>query len=807
MSDRPGTQNPAPNPGTGLSVKIAGIVFWGLVLLGLLAAVAILHGDRRALIKRDGHLASRLARHLTVVLYTKIWRSPAEEQNAEKNLFQSWQRRFGVQALWVRTAHSHFRAGQVRPGALILTKSASLWARERPGSWVRLRVAFPSPSLAVTKARDHLMLFLGLTMMAFGLVLQLVLQRLLSRPFTSLVTAAERFSQGDTEARMDTGLPCEFGFLATFINSALDSWTKQQSSLRAALSRAALSEAELSIEKERAELTLHAIRDAVIAINVDGLIQYINPAAERLTGWTREQAVGEHLDQVVRLRDEATGEVITNPGHHCLFTRESQALQKNTILLGPEGKTFAVELSAAAMRDHSDDIVGAVIALQDVSHARQLAKQLSYQASHDGLTGLLNRREFEKSVDTLISAMGKTGTTHALLYLDLDQFKVVNDTCGHVAGDALLRQLAGVLRSDLRADDILARLGGDEFGIALVDCDLEQAARIAESLRKHVQNYRFYWQSRVFSVGVSIGIVAITPGVSDVNEVLGAADLSCYAAKDLGRGRVHIHSPSETEVARRQGDLYWANAIADALRNDRFSLYKQVIRGVRGFDNLGDRFEILLRMQGPDGGLISPDQFLPAAERYGLMLQIDQWVIQRTFKALSCRPGSQASEGMISINLSGASLSDEYMLAFIHEVAGRYAIPFKTICFEITETTAINNWVRARTLITSLAAVGCRFSLDDFGSRIHSFAHLKNLPVSFLKIDGEVVQNIHSDPVDRGIVEAISHMAHSLNIQTIAEWVESEQTWDILGTIGVDFAQGNYIGAPEPLLPYAHKAT
>ncbi len=787
------------NARNGLSVKITGIVFWGLVLIGLLTAVAVLHGDRRTILSRDGHLGSRLTRRLTAILRRKAMRSSAQEQKAVQRLFQSWQTRFAVQALWVQTAHHIFRFGHAPAGALILTEGARSVARPQTASWTQVRVAFPSPSLAVTRARDHLMLSLGLIMMAFGLVLQIVLQRMLSRPFASLVTAAERFSEGDTRVRMDAQLPGEFGFLATFINSALDSWTKQQSNLRAALSRAALSEAELSIEKERAELTLHAISDAVVTINIDGLIQYINPAAERLTGWTRKHAVGEPLERVVCLRDEATAEVITNPGYQCLFTRDLQTLRKNTVLLRLNNEACAIELSAAAMCDHSDDIVGAVIAFQDVSHARQLAQQLSYQASHDALTGLLNRLQFEKSVEDLIYATQKTGVTHTLLYLDMDQFKIVNDTCGHIAGDTLLRQLAGLLRADLRKDDILARLGGDEFGIALVDCDLEHGARMAESLRQHVRDYRFSWQSRVFSVGVSIGVVAITPDVRDINELLSAADLSCYAAKDQGRDRVHVYCPSDADLARRHGDMQWANVIADALKNDGFVLYKQTIRAIKGSDTIGERFEILLRIKGLDGTLIGPSQFLPAAERYDLMLQIDRWVIQTTFEALSRKSASSACERMVSINLSGASLGDEHMLGFIHAAALRYAISLKTVCFEITEANAISNLALARVLIADLTAVGCRFSLDDFGSGVSSFGYLKTLPVSFLKIDGHFLQNIHNDPVDRSIVEAISHMARSLNIQTIAEWVENERILDVLAQIGVDFVQGNHIGLPEPL--------
>lgn len=794
------------NARTGLSVKITGIVFWGLVLIGLLAAVAVLHSERRTLLDRDRRLAGRLTRHFTVMLYGKTWRSAAQEQRAEQRLFRSWRARFGIQALSVQTAHGSLRFGHAPADALILSGGPRSVAPS-PAPLARIRVAFPNLDLAVTKIRDHLMLALGLIMMAFGLALQIVLQRLVSRPFASLVAAAERFSQGDTLARMDAGPPDEFGFLAAFINSALDSWTKQQSSLRSALSRAALSEAELSIEKERAELTLHAITDAVVTIDIDGRIQYANPAAERLTGWTRDCAVGEALDQVVRLRDEVTAEVISNPGYQCLFSRNPQSLRKNAVLLSLNGGALAVELSAAAMCDQGDNIVGAVVVFQDVSRARQLAHQLSYQASHDALTGLFNRLQFEKSVENLITEAQRTGAVHTLLYLDMDQFKIVNDTCGHIAGDALLRQVASLLRTDLRKDDILARLGGDEFGVALVDCDLDHASRMAESLRQHVQHYRFSWQGRVFSVGVSIGIVAITRDTHDVNELLSAADLSCYAAKDLGRNRIHIYRPSDADLARRHGDMQWTNVIVDALKNDRFILYKQTIRAVRGTGGPGDRFEILLRMKGLDGTLIAPDQFLPAAERYNLMPQIDRWVIQATFAALSRYPGFSSSERMVSINLSGASLGDQQMLAFIHAAAIRYAISFKTICFEITETVAISNWALARALIADLTAMGCRFSLDDFGSGVSSFGYLKNLAVSFLKIDGHFVQNIHNDPVDRSIVEAVSHMAHSLNIQTIAEWVENERTLATLTDIGFDFAQGNYIGAPEPLILDAFGST
>ncbi|MHB8253695.1 MAG: EAL domain-containing protein [Acidiferrobacter sp.] len=788
------------NRGAGLSVKISGIVFWGMVIIGLFGAVAMLQGKQRELLTHDNSVANRLAHRLRMTLNQEPWPTLASGHGALWSNFQKWQARFGIRAVRIHSSLGQIRWGQAPANALTLSRHIRLANTKLAanGQWAHIHIAFPSLSAAVTQSRNRLMLALGLITMAFGLALQTFLNRILSRPFKSLVTAAERFGQGDTHARMDETLADEFGFLAAFINRALDSSMAQQADLQEALARAALSESALSLEKERAELTLYAITDAVITIDINGCVQYINPAAERVTGWMRENALGTALDIVVALRDESTGEPLTNPGYRCLLSADTQTLLKNAVLTQPYGDTFAIELSAAAMRDHNGDVIGAVVVFQDVSHARQLARQLSHQANHDALTGLFNRPQFEKRVENLLARSRTENVVHALLYLDMDQFKIVNDTCGHVAGDALLRQISGLLRSDLRRDDILARLGGDEFGIALVECDLDQAARIAESLRQRVYHYRFSWQGNVFAVGVSIGIVAITKDVQGVGELLSAADLSCYAAKDFGRNRIHVYHPSDEALAQRQGDMQWTNVIVDALKHDRFALYKQPMRAIVPSGVTRECYEILLRMEGRNGEIIAPGQFVPAAERYNLMPQIDRWVIRAAFCALAATPStSETTSQMMSINLSGASLGDEGMLEYIRATANDCGVSFHDICFEITETVAISNWPLARNLIQELTVFGCQFAFDDFGSGVSSFSYLKSLPVGFLKIDGHFVQNITTDPIDRSIVEAITHIAHAFGMQTIAEWVEDEATLHVLAEIGVDFAQGNHVGPPE----------
>ena len=431
----------------------------------------------------------------------------------------------------------------------------------------------------------------------------------------------------------------------------------------------------------------------------------------------------------------------------------------------------------------------------------EATERLSYQATHDALTGLVNRREFERRLEKALAGAREEERVHALCYLDLDQFKIVNDTCGHVAGDELLRQLTVLLQSKVRDADLLARLGGDEFGVLLENCPLEQAQVVADLLRQTVKDFHFVWQNKAFVIGVSIGLVALTRDCESLDRVLSCADAACYAAKDLGRNRVHVYRVEDSELAQRQGEMNWVARITQAIEENRFRLYYQTIMPLADADKEGAHFEILLRMLGDQGELIPPMAFIPAAERFNLMPSIDRWVVSTVFglywKILP--ENSLAQRHTCTVNLSGPSLCDDHFLEFIKRQFALYQVPHDHICFEITETAAISNLARAMAFIGELRAQGCRFSLDDFGSGLSSFTYLKNMPVDYLKIDGSFVRDMVDDPMDAAMVAAINQVGHVMGLKTIAEFVETDAALEKLREMGVDFVQGFVIERPRPI--------
>jgi len=558
-------------------------------------------------------------------------------------------------------------------------------------------------------------------------------------------------------------------------------------------------EESLFAEKELAQVTLQSIGDGVITTDAQGNVRYFNPIAERLTGWKTHEVQGVPFSKVFLIVDQVTREPVENPISKALLEERIVGLANNTILISHDGTEYTIADSAAPIRDRQGQVIGAVMVFHDVTESRSLTRQLSWEENHDALTGLINRRRFEHHLVEAIASVKDSNQQHALCYLDLDQFKVVNDTVGHIAGDELLRQITALIQQGVRANDMLARLGGDEFGILLTQCSLSQATLIAENLKDLVHQFRFIWNGKTFIIGVSIGVVAIDETSQDLRELLGAADAACYAAKARGRNCVHIYSVDDSELIKQRGERQLISQITRSLETNRFCLYYQKIVSITS-KPLVEHYEILLRMLDENGTIVPPNQFIPAAERYGLITEIDCWVIESFFSNYHKLPEKDVlSQGLYTLNLSGASISNNQFLRFLIEQFSRYQVPPQTIGFEITETAAIANFEEARYFMSELKKIGCCFALDDFGSGLSSFAYLINLPVDYLKIDGAFVKNISHNLISQALVEGFNRIAHAMNLETIAEFVEDETILEKLREIGVDYAQGYGIARPVPI--------
>lgn len=656
----------------------------------------------------------------------------------------------------------------------------------RTVGWARVAFSRASLDAAVTRLVWRGVGFTLLAIVLGGLVAWGVTQAV-TRRLARLSAAADAVAGGKLDVPIEgDDQPDEVGMLAQDFRVMVEA-------LRAERARRDELEARLWEEKELAEVTLTSIGDAVITTDVAGQVTFMNPVAERLTGWQQEEARGKPLTQVFRILDEVRRVPIVNPVETVLSTGEVVGLGNHTLLITRDGRELNIEDSAAPIRDREGDILGVVLVFHDVTEAHALQAKLRWAASHDPLTGLYNRAEFEARLQALLEVT-RPGDHHALLYVDLDQFKVVNDTCGHTAGDELLRRLALEMQAQVRLHDVLARLGGDEFGLLLPYTSRTRAREIGAALLGLLQNHRFLWEGRTFTTGASVGLVTIDGPGHSVAELLSAADTACYAAKEEGRGRIVEYVAESVDFRRRAEEMDWVARLTEALDHNRFRLFWQPIRPVNGDESLRHG-EVLLRLIEADGSLTPPGAFLPAAERYQLMGRIDRWVMEHAFQWLAGHPGNLC----LSINLSGQSLTDDGLLAWIEERLKHYGVPCARICFEVTETAAIANLQRAVTLMDALRRRGCRFSLDDFGAGLSSFAYLRNLPIDFVKIDGAFVRRIVEDPVDRAMVEAVRDVARVMNIETVAEYVETEAILAMLGELGVHYAQGWAVGRPVPL--------
>jgi diguanylate cyclase (GGDEF)-like protein/PAS domain S-box-containing protein len=556
-------------------------------------------------------------------------------------------------------------------------------------------------------------------------------------------------------------------------------------------------ESTLGRGKQQAQITLESIGEGVITADTEGLIDYMNGAAEKLTGSLRENAIGKRMTEIVKLIDETDRRDLGDPIQRCLSDRRRVSMGRRAMMLTQAGgRELSIELTASPIKGPGEVIAGAVVIMHDVSEIRGLTKHMSYQATHDPLTGLINRREFERRLEEALQSVREQNVTHVLCYLDLDRFKPVNDTCGHIAGDSLLRSIAALIREKVRESDAVARVGGDEFGVLLLGCPLEKARQIADDVCVAVRDFRFVWQDKVFQIGVSIGLVEIGRDSASIEDLLGAADSACYVAKQEGRGKVHVYSARDEVSARQRGEIYWLRQLQAALKENRFDLHVQQILSVGGRGGQGPALEVFLRLTDENGKLVQPQQFLQAAERYHLMGSLDRWVVRTTLAALgqgTLRPPENRS---CTINLSAQSLGEDDFLEFVVECLDQSQVSPSQVCFEVTETALMADMERAERFASVLHGMGCQFGLDDFGSGVGALASLKGLDIDYLKIDGAYTRDLRPDNLNGQVVAAITKLAKTVGFKVVAEQVETQADFDALREMGVDFIQGFYIDRP-----------
>lgn len=559
--------------------------------------------------------------------------------------------------------------------------------------------------------------------------------------------------------------------------------------------------------KLQTRVTLESIAEGVVTTDRNGNIDYVNSAAEQMIGMRSADMLGRSFSSIVSLVDEADRKPMEDPVARALGQSKRVNIGRRALLLPrTSDQEISVDLNASPIRDIAGNTVGTVVVLHDVTEIRGLTRQMSYQASHDPLTGLINRREFERRLEDSLAGVRAGEAGHVLCYLDLDRFKAVNDTCGHMAGDSMLREVAGLIKDKVRDSDSVGRLGGDEFGMLLVGCPLEKARQIAEDIVQAVRDYRFVWRDRIFTIGASIGLVEVGREAGTLEDLVSAADSACYIAKQHGRGQVHVYSARDEAVARHRGEIMWLQRLQAALRESRFDLYVQPIVSATGKPADGPAMEVLLRMRDEHGRQILPGEFIGAAERYQLMPHVDRWVVQTALAALGRDTIRLPDHRCCAINLSGQTLGDEQFLEFVVECLDRTGVKPAKVCFELSESAVVANLKQAHRFISVLHGMGCKFALDDFGSGIGSLANLKSLAIDYLKIDGSFIRSLCDDSANQALVSAMVKLGQSLNFKIIAEQVEDDQSYDTVTRLGVDFVQGYIVGKPRTLYPDALSA-
>jgi len=560
------------------------------------------------------------------------------------------------------------------------------------------------------------------------------------------------------------------------------------------------------VKREKAELALRESQtyfqtlienahDIIAVFEKDGTIVYESPSIERVLGYKAEDRIGKNVFELLHPMDQ---QHVASKFAQSFETPET-AFSATVRFSHKDGSWRVLEAIGKAIVTHEGQLRGIVNA-RDITERNYLSEQLNYQASHDSLTGLVNRHEFERRLQYTLETCRIERSESALYYLDLDQFKVINDTCGHVAGDELLKQISSLLRKHVRKRDTLARLGGDEFAVLLEQCSWAQAQKVVGKIHRLIDEYRFVWQEQDFAITASIGLLPITVDSKNSIDIMKQADAACYIAKEAGRNRIHVFHDDDETVSLRHGEMQWVAKINQALKDDRFCLFAQPIATV-GLTKTagGQHYELLIRMREGENNLIPPGLFLPAAERYNLSQKLDRWVINHAFEWLINNPSQLQNLSMCSINLSGLSLGNEKFLTYVVQQFAELALPPDKICFEVTETATIANLADASRFMQTLKEIGCQFALDDFGSGLSSFAYLKSLPVDYLKIDGMFVKDIDSNPINFAMVKSINEIGKVMGKRTIAEFVESAAILEKLEEIGVDYAQGYYIDKPRPI--------
>jgi len=557
-----------------------------------------------------------------------------------------------------------------------------------------------------------------------------------------------------------------------------------------------LAEKALFREIERAQVTLGSIGDGVIRTDASGAVDFINPAAERLTGRSLAEIYGRPLREVYRVVDEVARTPLFDPIEQCIRERRRVTMHGPRILIDSNDNEYSIQDSAAPIKDRDGEIVGAVLIFKDLSRMREMEQEVHHLESHDALTGLINRQAFERHVEELLPETIANNSQHALCYLDLDEFKLINDICGHAAGDEFICQVTSVLAGKVRPTDVIARMGGDEFAILMDHCAPQEARDLAEQLSEAVRRVRFSWEDRIYAVGVSVGLVPISRDSGNADAILKAADAACHVAKETGRNRIHEYQPGDTAIAERSGGMQWISRIHEALAVERFILYQQPVRPLTADASPEPLFEILVRMFDEQGNLVPPNDFIPSAERYHLISSIDRWVIGNGLAALA-----EVDESVRFIfNVSGQSVSEETFQAFVMDQLRTTRVAPERILFEITETAAIADLQRAMRFISIFKGLGCRFVLDDFGKGVSSYTYLKNLPVDLLKIEGEFIRRMMDDPIEAAIVDSINQVGHVVGLETIAECVETEEIFEAVRKAGIDYAQGYWLARPKPLV-------